>query len=80
MLIDFLALFSGFSNYLVLERLEHYHLKLQLELGKRNTPYKETIVELAILQLLDQLESDSEHLWSKLQQQQQLRDSSGKKG
>lgn len=57
----------------VLERLEQYHLKLQLELGKRNTPYKETIVELAILELLDQLESNSESLWLKLQQQQELR-------
>ena len=57
----------------VLERLERYHLELQLQLGKRNAPYKETIVELAILELLEQLESKNEKIWSRLQQQQQLR-------
>ena len=57
----------------VLERLERYHLELQLHLGKRNAPYKETIVELAILELLEQLESKNEQIWSRLQQQQQLR-------
>lgn len=38
----------------LLKELDTFHLKLQLELGKENTPYKEVIVEEAIAQLLEQ--------------------------
>jgi hypothetical protein len=32
----------------IIEDLDRYHLQLQIELGKRNAPYKEIIVEEAI--------------------------------
>ena len=41
----------------VLNQLEQLHLQLQLELGKANAPYKEVIVEEAIVQLLKQANS-----------------------
>jgi hypothetical protein len=58
----------------ILEQLDHYHLKLQLQLGKRNTPHKETMVELALKTLLSEVESDPEKLLQRLQKQQQLRE------
>jgi len=36
----------------VLKQLDRYHLQLQLELGKAEAPYKEVIVEEAIVQFL----------------------------
>lgn len=41
-------------NETLLKELDTFHLKLQLELGKENTPYKEVLVEAAIAQLLEQ--------------------------
>ena len=35
-------------NSNVLDSLDRYHFQLQLNLGKCNTPFKETIVELAL--------------------------------
>jgi hypothetical protein len=37
----------------VLEALDRYHLQLQIDLGRRNAPHKETIVEEAIVQWLE---------------------------
>jgi hypothetical protein len=54
----------------ILQRLETFHLQLQLELGRGNAPYKEVIVEEAIAQLLEQ---DREKLLAGLQQRQQRR-------
>ena len=41
-----------------LEKLDKAHLKMQLERGKSNTPYKEVLVELAIDRFLDDLENN----------------------
>jgi len=57
----------------VLEQLDRFHLELQLELGKKNTPYKEVIVEEAISQLLTQLADDQQFIIQKLWERQQQR-------
>lgn len=57
----------------LLERLDTYHLQLQLELGKANAPYKEVIVEEAISQLLEIRDSDKDKLVTLLQERQQSR-------
>jgi hypothetical protein len=46
----------------VIERLDRYHLKLNLDRGKKNTPYKEVLVEEAISFYLDQLEEQPDLL------------------
>jgi hypothetical protein len=46
----------------VLAKLDQLHLQLQLELGKANAPYKEEIVEFAIMQLLEQANSNRAQL------------------
>uniref|UniRef100_B8HZ86 Uncharacterized protein n=1 Tax=Cyanothece sp. (strain PCC 7425 / ATCC 29141) TaxID=395961 RepID=B8HZ86_CYAP4 len=55
----------------VLQRLDTFHLQLQLELGKANAPYKEVIVEAAIAHLLNT--EDREGLIRTLQKRQQQR-------
>lgn len=40
----------------VIERLDRFHLQLNLDRGRQNTPYKEVLVEEAISFFLDQLE------------------------
>lgn len=57
----------------ILDSLDRYHLQLQLDLGKRNAPFKETIVELALKNILHQAQTHPEHLLQLLQQQQLLR-------
>lgn len=57
----------------LLDRLETYHLKLQLELGKANAPYKEVIVEEAISQFLDRGSDQKEEQVTQLQVRQQSR-------
>ncbi|MGB5635556.1 MAG: hypothetical protein WBM86_22640 [Waterburya sp.] len=57
----------------ILDSLDRYHLQLQIDLGKRNAPFKEIIVELAIKNILHQAQSDPELLLELLQQQQQIR-------
>lgn len=37
----------------ILADLDRYHLQLQIEMGRRNAPYKETVVEEAIAQWLE---------------------------
>jgi hypothetical protein len=37
----------------ILEALDRYHLQLQIEMGRRNAPYKEILVEEAIAQWLE---------------------------
>jgi hypothetical protein len=46
----------------VLASLDRLHLQLQLELGKANAPYKEAIVEEALVQLLEQANSNRTQL------------------
>jgi hypothetical protein len=55
----------------ILQRLDVFHLQLQLELGKAKAPYKEVIVEEAICQLLAL--SDRQQLLAALQQRQSQR-------
>jgi hypothetical protein len=50
----------------VLDSLDQLHLQLQLELGKANAPYKEEIVEFAIVQLLEQANSNRAQLMEAL--------------
>jgi hypothetical protein len=54
----------------VLNKLDQFHLRLQLELGKKDAPYKEVIVEEAIVQLLDQMNSDSTEILEALSKRQ----------
>ena len=58
----------------VLARLEQLHLRLQLELGKKDAPYKEVIVEFAIVQLLDQMNSNPTELLEALSKRQEERE------
>ena len=58
----------------VLEKLEQLHLRLQLELGKKDAPYKEVIVEFAIVQLLDQMNSNPTELLEALSKRQEERE------
>lgn len=57
----------------VLDELDRFHLELQLALGKSNAPYKEVIVEAAIVQLLNQAKEDGNQWIERLQQWQQSR-------
>ena len=59
----------------VLNQLEQLHLQLQLELGKKNTPYKEVIVEEAISQLLEQAQFNRAELLEALAKRQKTRSS-----
>ena len=54
----------------VLNQLEQLHLGLQLELGKKDAPYKEVIVEEAIVQLLEQMNSNRTELLEALAKRQ----------
>lgn len=58
----------------VLAKLEQLHLRLQLELGKKDAPYKEVIVEFAIVQLLDQMNSNPTELLEALSKRQEERE------
>lgn len=60
-------------NEALLERLDTYHLQLQLELGKANAPYKEVIVEEAISLLLEMGGDRKHELLTDLQKRQQGR-------
>ena len=54
----------------VLNSLDQLHLGLQLELGKKDAPYKEVIVEEAIVQLLKQINSNRAELLEVLAKRQ----------
>ncbi|MEH2293390.1 hypothetical protein [Nostoc sp.] len=58
----------------VLHQLDKLHLTLQLELGKANAPYKEVIVEEALVQLLESFNSDRVTLIEVLMSRQKSRD------
>lgn len=58
----------------VLHQLDKLHLTLQLELGKANAPYKEVIVEEAIVQLLESFNSERTSLIDVLMSRQKSRD------
>ena len=58
----------------VLHQLDKLHLTLQLELGKANAPYKEVIVEEALVQLLESFNSDRAALIEVLMSRQKSRD------
>lgn len=58
----------------VLEQLDTFHLQLQLQLGKANTPYKEVLVEEAIAQLLERASQNRPKLIAALQRRQQQRE------
>ena len=57
----------------ILDSLDRYHLQLQLDLGKRNTPFKEIIVELAVQKILEEAKLNPEKILELLNQKQQLR-------
>jgi hypothetical protein len=54
----------------VLQQLDKLHLKLQLENGKAEAPYKEVIVEEAIAQFLEQLNKNEVKLLRNLKARQ----------
>jgi hypothetical protein len=58
----------------VLQELDKLHLRLQLELGKTETPYKEVIVEEAIARLLLEMKANEARLLQDLKVRQQKRD------
>ncbi|MEA5504882.1 hypothetical protein VB735_17560 [Halotia wernerae UHCC 0503] len=58
----------------VLHQLDKLHLTLQLELGKANAPYKEVIVEEALVQLLESFNSERTALIEILMSRQKSRD------
>lgn len=58
----------------VLEQLDTFHLQLQLELGKANTPYKEVLVEEAVAQLLERASQNRPKLIAALQRRQHQRE------
>lgn len=57
----------------VLKRLDTFHLQLQLELRKGDTPYKEVIVEEAIARFLEQADENRDELMAALRQRQGMR-------
>jgi hypothetical protein len=57
----------------VLQQLDKFHLQLQLELGKGSAPYKEVIVEEALVRLLEQARENPEELIAVLRQRQEMR-------
>jgi len=57
----------------VLQQLDKFHLELQLELGKGSAPYKEVIVEEALVRLLEQAQENPEELITVLRQRQEKR-------
>ncbi len=58
----------------VLHQLDQLHLTLQLELGKANAPYKEVIVEEALVRLLESVNFDRAALIEALVSRQKSRD------
>ena len=58
----------------VLLQLDQVHLRLQLELGKAIAPYKEVIVEEALVRLLEQFADDRSGLIEVLVSRQKSRD------
>lgn len=61
-------------NSEVLGQLDRLHLTLQLEMGKSNAPYKEVIVEEALVRLLDEVNSDRKALIEALLERHKSRD------
>lgn len=57
----------------VIERLDTFHLQLQLEMGKASAPYKEVVVEEAIAQLLDKAAGNRSELVAALLARQETR-------
>jgi hypothetical protein len=59
--------------FALLDQLDRLHLTLQLELGKSSAPFKEVIVEEAIVRLLEQVSLDKEGLVSVFLRRQENR-------
>ena len=57
----------------VLEALDRYQLQLQIDLGRRNAPHKETIVEEAIVQWLERTAKSPDRAVKSLVKRQELR-------
>ena len=57
----------------VLEALDRYQLQLQIDLGRRNAPHKETIVEEAIVQWLEWTAKFPDRAVKSLGKRQELR-------
>jgi hypothetical protein len=57
----------------VLEALDRYHLQLQIDLGRRNAPHKETLVEEAIVQWLERTAKSPDRAVKSLVKRQEQR-------
>jgi hypothetical protein len=66
-------------NKAVSERLDTFHLELQLKLGKAAAPYKEVIVEEAISRLLEEAKENKADVIRRLRDRQEKREGGGTK-
>jgi hypothetical protein len=57
----------------ILEALDRYHLQLQIEMGRRNAPYKEIVVEEAIAQWLERAAKSPDRAVKSLLKRQEQR-------
>ena len=57
----------------ILEALDRYHLQLQIEMGRRNAPYKEILVEEAIAQWLERAAKSPDRAVKSLLKRQEQR-------
>lgn len=57
----------------ILEALDRYHLQLQVEMGRRNAPYKEILVEEAIAQWLERAAKSPDRAVKSLLKRQEQR-------
>ena len=57
----------------VVDALDNYHLGLQVQLGKKNAPFKETVIEEAIAQFLEEAKKSPEAVLKALSDRQDER-------
>jgi hypothetical protein len=57
----------------ILADLDRYHLQLQIEMGRRNAPYKEILVEEAIAQWLERAAKSPDRAVKSLLKRQEQR-------
>jgi hypothetical protein len=61
-------------NSEILQQLDKLHLRMQMERGKAETPYKEVIVEEAIARFLAEINDNESQILQDLNARQKIRD------
>lgn len=61
-------------NSEILQQLDKLHLRMQMERGKAETPYKEVIVEEAIARFLAEINDNESQILQDLSARQKIRD------